>query len=253
VKERNGAWWLFVDFKGRRKAKRVGVGTHGKKAAQAAAEKIEARLALGDTSVFDVRTPALTLHEHSDRWLKSYVAVHLKAGTAEKYEAVTAKHWLPTLGGAPLAALHREEIKRTLGAKLASGLKVSTARGLLNVLRACLSSAVEDRLIPANPATRLGRFAARSGDASEAVETFTRDELATLLETAERETSETYPLILTLARTGLRIGEALTLQVDDLDFRRRELWVRRTWGSRRKALGDARTPRLRSRLTCTAT
>ncbi len=44
----------------------------------------------------------------------------------------------------------------------------------------------------------------------------------------------------TLARTGLRIGEGLTLQVDDLDFQRRELWVRRTWGSRRKALGDRR-------------
>lgn len=46
--------------------------------------------------------------------------------------------------------------------------------------------------------------------------------------------------MLTLARTGLRIGEALTLQVDDLDFNRRELWVRRTWGSRRKTLGDRR-------------
>lgn len=51
---------------------------------------------------------------------------------------------------------------------------------------------------------------------------------------------EAYPVVLTLARTGLRIGEALTLHADDLDFQRRELRVRRTWGSRTKALGSRR-------------
>jgi len=40
VRERKGAWWLFVDYKGRRKARRVGVGKEGKKAAQTAAEQI---------------------------------------------------------------------------------------------------------------------------------------------------------------------------------------------------------------------
>jgi len=101
----------------------------------------------------------------------------------------------------------------------------------LHVLRACLSAAVEDGLILGNPASRLGKFATRSGKARE-IATFSREELTILLETAEREMPEVYPIVLALARTGLRIGEALTLQVDDLDFQRRELWVRRTWGSR---------------------
>jgi integrase len=35
-------------------------------------------------------------------------------------------------------------------------------------------------------------------------------------------------MVLTLARTGLRSGEMLTLQVNDLDFTRQQLWVRRT-------------------------
>jgi integrase len=48
VRERNGAWWLFIDHKGKRKAKRVGVGREGARAAKAAAEKIQARLALGE-------------------------------------------------------------------------------------------------------------------------------------------------------------------------------------------------------------
>ena len=126
-----------------------------------------------------------------------------------------------------------------LGQKLAV-MKASTTGGLLNVLRTCLAAAVDDGAIPTNPAGRLGKFTSRSGDDTETVETFSSAKLAALLETAERDMPAMYPLVLTLARTGLRIGEALTLRVADLHFERREVWVRRTWGSRRKALGDNR-------------
>ena len=99
VRERKGAWWLYVDHKGRRKAKCVGVGPRAKKAATAAAEKIQAKLALGDLSVFeDNRTPAVTLREHVDNWLKDYVAVHLKAGTEEKYRAIMEAALAPDTG-----------------------------------------------------------------------------------------------------------------------------------------------------------
>ena len=48
VKEWKGAWWLFINHNGRRKAKRVGVGDGGKKAARHAAVQTQARLALGE-------------------------------------------------------------------------------------------------------------------------------------------------------------------------------------------------------------
>ena len=48
VRQRKGAWWLFIDHNGQRKAKRVGVGDAGKRAAHEAARIIEARLALGE-------------------------------------------------------------------------------------------------------------------------------------------------------------------------------------------------------------
>src|SRR5262249_37350548 len=72
-------------------------------------------------------------------------------------------------------------------------------------------------------------------------------EIDRLLETAKQKRPEFHPLILTLARTGLRIGEALTLQIGDVDLDRRELWVRRSWGSTNKAFGDRRigTPQSR--------
>ena len=89
-----------------------------------------------------------------------HVGAQRKPGTAEKYEMILRKHWLPRLGRLPLTGLTRDHIKTMLGEKLSAGLKPITVRGHLDVLRACLSVAVEDELIPSNPAARLGKFTA---------------------------------------------------------------------------------------------
>jgi integrase len=165
--------------------------------------------------------------------------VQRKPGTAEKYDMILRKHWHPAVGRLALISVTRDHIKTVLTEKLGAGLKPRTVKGHLDVLRACFSTAVNDGLIPVNPAARLGKFIPRSGEAQE-IEIFTRAEVTRLLEVAERDMPDTYPIVVTLARTGLGIGDALTLQADDVDFSRHVLWVRRTWGSRRKALGDGR-------------
>jgi hypothetical protein len=56
VREWKGAWWIFVNHNRQRKAKRVGTGKEGHRAALAAAEKIQARLLLGDLSLPNTHT-----------------------------------------------------------------------------------------------------------------------------------------------------------------------------------------------------
>jgi integrase len=207
VRERNGAWWVFVDYKGRRKAKRVGSGQEGRKAARTAAEKIQAKLALGDTTVLDERRErALTVAIFVEDWLKHHVTLQRKPATTERYEMVLRKHWLPALGRLPLTGVTRDQIKEVLTEKLGAGLKPRTVKGHLDVLRACLTAAVEDSLTPVNPAARLGKFLPRTGEGQE-IDIFTRAELTALLEVAEQHMPDAYPIVLTLARTGLRIGE----------------------------------------------
>ena len=53
VRERpqeSGIWWVFIDHQGNRKSKKIG---KDKKLANDVAKKIEARLVLGDTGIFD--------------------------------------------------------------------------------------------------------------------------------------------------------------------------------------------------------
>ena len=245
----SGIWWVFIHHRGRRRAKRVGVGRRGRQLAEAAAIKIQARLLEGDLSVFaqpaPTRSSIPTLAEFAEEWLQTTVSLHLKPATQENYRVAMRRHWLPGLGAAPLDTLTRERIKAVMAEKLTKGeLRPSSLRTALIALSACLTAAVEAGRIPGNPATRLGRFTRHAGAPEvRAIDPFTGDELTTLLITAEREMPEHYPLILALARTGLRIGEALALRRDDLDFHKENLWVRRTWG--RRTLGTPKTGKAR--------
>lgn len=86
----------------------------------------------------------VTFEEHASGWLKDFVGQQRKAGTAEKYEAILRKHWFPTLARLSLSAVTRERIKAVLAEKSRRGFKSKTVKNHLDVLRACLSAAVED-------------------------------------------------------------------------------------------------------------
>jgi hypothetical protein len=69
----------------------VGEGSAGKKAAQLAAEKIAARLALGDFSVFAdeaSQRKAPTFSEIAQEWLTKYPALHaIRPATLANYRS----------------------------------------------------------------------------------------------------------------------------------------------------------------------
>jgi len=131
---------------------------------------------------------------------------------------ILRKHWVPALGRLPLTVLTRERIKVALGEKSGGDFKPKRVKGIWTSFgRACPppSRMGSSPQTPPHASGSLSIGPVRQG----IVETFTRAELTTLLETAEREMRDAaYPIVLTQARAGLRIGEALTLRVNDLDF-----------------------------------
>jgi integrase len=237
VREDRNAWWVFIHHRGKRSIKRIGPGKEGQRAANAVAENIRARLALGDTGFLE---PApLSLKDHSEAWLTGYVAANLKLGTQQKYTEILRKHWLPAIGHLALADITRAHIRTVIPAKLRDGMKPATARLLLDVLKSCLNTAVEDELIGKNPAARAGKMLFTDKRAKK-IDALSRGVLAFLLQTAAEKIPQAYPIVLLLARTGMRIGEALALQIDDLNFEQREITVNQTWGSRSRVYGEGR-------------
>ena len=235
VRAWKGAWWVFVDHKRQRKAKRVGVGDAGKRAAEDVAKAYEVQLALGQ---FDFsKDTGVAFERYALQWLDSYGRT-LKLGTREKYAEILRVHWFPTLGCVRVADITRAQVKAVVVDKARTYAR-GTVSYMVDVLRSCLQSAVEDSLVTVNPASRLGALTAK-GRKAVPVEVFAPGVLAFILDEAKRLDPSLYPIVLLMARTGLRIGEALALKVGDIDLDARHIEVRRTWGSRAQANGALR-------------
>ncbi len=72
-----------------------------------------------------------------------------------------------------------------------------------------------------NPAAKLGRalkLTVSKATTQEEIKAMTKAQRQLFLATALREAPRYYPLFFVLAGTGMRLGEGLALQPDDLDF-----------------------------------
>jgi len=229
VRERKGAWWLFIDFNGTRKAKRVGVGKAGKKAADLAAIKIQARLAEGDTTPLAEHRnrPVMTLQAYATEWLDTHAAQACKFSTARIYDVNLKRHVFPVLGARPLANLARGDCRTLIAACRQKGLSRKSIENIGRTMSSVLSQAVEDGLLAANPAFRLGRYYRQGDGMKPEIHPFTRDEAGVFLEAARKHAHRDYPLFLCALRTGMRLGELLGLQWGDVDFNGCFIEVRR--------------------------
>jgi integrase len=169
--------------------------------------------------------PEVRVAAYAERWL-ALVAAGLKPRTLESYAGALRIHLLPLIGTQKLRELQRGQVKTLLAEKLTSGLSRATVRILHATLRTMLNAAIDDGVLAANPADKLGRYlrlvpvmAARQ----DGIKAFTREQLAAFLgATMDPEASHHdrrhLPFFLCLARAGLRLGEAFALQWQDLDF-----------------------------------
>lgn len=105
-------------------------------------------------------------------------------------------------------------------------LSRNTTAGTLRFMSGVLRQAVLDRLIPSNPADGLGRELGPRPD--ENVKAMTKEELERLLRAAGAVSTRDEILFLLMARTGLRLGEALALRWEDVNLEERRISVRRS-------------------------
>ena len=108
-------------------------------------------------------------------------------------------------------------------------LSKTTIRIILSQLTAVFSHAVEEQVITVNPATRLSKFYKQAPVVHEEIEPLTSEEVPVFLSAViDRPASKQhYPLFLCAIHTGMRAGELIGLQWQDIDFRGKFVAVRR--------------------------
>lgn len=223
VRKRRGKW--VVDYRdGAGKRRWVTCGT--RRDAEAVLDEKRRESRQGTRPMVD---PDITVDWYSKRWLE-FVRATVKAATLASYSSMVRLHILPAFGATKVRHLQRGRIKAWLVQEITAGYARETVRIMHATLRIILNAAIDDGIIVANPADKLARQLKLSLPPSrrqEEIKAMTRAQLALFLATAARLQPRLYPLFLTLARTGMRIGEALALQWDDVDFPDHEIRVAR--------------------------
>jgi len=223
VRKRKDKWWVYIDYQNKRKAKCIGE----KRAALRVAEQIQAKLVLGEFEIADERDrrPFADVFRH---WLDTYAQAHCKASTVAGYETAFRVYLCPRFGHKEIADITREEVKTLAYEMLAQGKSRSYVKATLAPLSEMFNHAIEDGHLTANPALRILRRS-RAEEGRQIATFLTRGDLGHFLDTCREHFPQHYPFVLLLARTGLRIGEAVAVQWGALDFHNRFIDVRLNW------------------------
>jgi integrase len=229
-----GQFWIYVNHKNQRCAKPVGSTLE---VAEEAKRIFEEQIAIGafqfPKKEERKRVPALT--DYYERFAATYLKGGVRESTAERYKQCFTHHLLPTLGAKRLDDITRENLKVLVASLVEKNLAKYTIRNITACLCSVLSHAVEDRIIPQNPATKLGRYFQEARVVHDQIEPLTESEVPIFLQkTRERDANkrkndpEYCPLFLCAIHTGMRAGELAGLQWPDIDWRGKYLIVRRS-------------------------
>jgi len=194
--------------------------------------------------ILDTRRPG----QDTGRTVTEQAAAHTAAlsgittGTRRKYERLTDTLAAHPIGSLPLTAVTREDVARWIRDLEAAGLSSKTIRDRQAFLSAAFVRAVDDELMVRNPAR--GAKVAKTQRKREAV-FLTVPEFQAILTQAPQPWQ---PILVTLAGTGIRIGEATALRVGDVDLGRvpPTITVSRGWeftGGSDQILGAPKTAR----------
>lgn len=187
----------------------------------------------------------LTLQDYGEEWLVNYHGRGrgFRESTRRVYKGNLERYVFPALGHVPLTKITTRKINAFVADLTKTELKDATIGGILNPLRACLATAVDEDLIRYNPTRgiHLPRREANSAEGRRVPRPYSEEQLMLILDTAPAKFRDLLEL---LAGTGLRIGEALALQWKHLELSGGEPHVHVTQSI--NELGEIRAPKTRA-------
>ena len=195
--------------------------------AKTKSECIEKLKALKETLGLSVskNTPDMPFGDWMDFWYQTYCKPGIKSYTQTTYEERIYKQIIPKIGSTPLNQITTGTLEKFYAhlksdgrlirrEQYGTGLSNSVIRSIHAHCRAALEKAKAERLIRKNPAEHCKLPQKKSPE----IEVLTPAEMQRLLIQAKYETEAFYVMFLLDLSTGLRRGEVLGLQWDDINF-----------------------------------
>lgn len=162
-----------------------------------------------------------TFEELSDMWFKFYKEGKLHKRSEESIQFILAHYILPVLGKMKVAEVKPIHIQQLMDS--VSGYSNSTQKKVLQYTRAIFTVAEENGMVNRTP---VGASIKAGGKKAREKKPLTRAQTDALLKAVEG--TRAHPLIIVLLYGGLRIGEALGLMWNDIDFDKGTISVNRS-------------------------
>jgi integrase len=136
------------------------VSFYGAIAKEANERKIEA-LANQNKGIMFSDPKGLKVAEYLASWLSDTARYQVSEGTYERYERTCRNHLVPFFRRLRLRDLTPAHVRAFKARKIEEGLNPNTVGVMQGVLSVALNQALDDGLIPANPAARVKKAATR--------------------------------------------------------------------------------------------
>ncbi len=222
-KKASGDWYVWISHKGQRTSRKIG---KDKRTAMKVATMYRKKLALEEVDFSNGRNEQHWIFgDFFDDYLNKVAKHRLKRSSWHSYKKLAELHLLPVWKKKRIDEIKRQDVKRLLLDKQARGL-------IINNIRVCISAifteAVEREMIESNPARNLGKVF-RNNRHKTQPQFLSKEQTATLLKAAQEHEPKYYDFLLTVFRTGLRLGELLALAWDCVNFDTKQIIVRRNF------------------------
>jgi len=219
-REDKGLWCACVqvgiDFNGRRKRKTI--YAKSKKELLEKKKELESSILTGTY----IESSKITLGEYLIKWLDEVCSVSIRPSTYLLYKGIIRKHIIPEIGSIPLNKITALQIQAFYNKKLNDGLSSSKVRHIHAILHKSFTQAVKWGMIRTN----VTDLVQKPRIIRKELNVWDQDQIKLFLEEAKRD--RYYCLFLLALTTGLRQGELIGLQWNDIDLENEFITVRRT-------------------------
>ncbi|HHT7225877.1 MULTISPECIES: site-specific integrase [Bacillus cereus group] len=226
-RKRKDRWEYRIRYKEMGKYKEASKGGFKtKKEAQLAAAKVEEKIANG----VDVNSHNITFNDYMYEWLNIYKKGTISERTYTNYEKNIRLFILPTFGDVKLKDLTRVKYQKFINDLLKTRSKKTVAQINATMHNALEMAVYELEILTKNPTNKISIKEHQVIDKRLEIKCFDIDELQSFLNYVlnEQASFKYYSLFMFLSRTGLRIGECLALQWDDIEFDKKHVYIKKT-------------------------
>ncbi|MFA7050004.1 MAG: tyrosine-type recombinase/integrase [Patescibacteria group bacterium] len=212
-------YWISIYYERRRIRRPSPENTYaGAKAYEAL---VRQKLARGEpiVEVKHEKKGAINFNEFSKQWFNVYVKSNNKKSEIIQKESILRNHLKPFLGRKELGQINSLDIEKYKSDKIKDGLKNKTINNQLTVLAKCLKVAEEWGLLERTPKIKKLKVQPQKFDF------LTEEECKLLLDNSDGVFKE---MVFFAIKTGLRFGELIAIDWNDVNLSEQLLIVRRS-------------------------